>query len=138
MHTDQRALRQIALVGDAAWCGGRYCDRGASLAIGGAELLGDALDIFTDTAEALFWWENQMRPVVRQVRRGPRTGGGRVELPEHEKRELKAIEEHLSEEDPEFAARLIRKPPRYLRLSRRASSSSCCCSPARCRDHHLA
>ncbi len=43
-----------------------------------------------------------------------------MELPEDEKRELKAIEEHLAEEDPAFAARLTRKPPPHLRLSRRA------------------
>lgn len=63
------ALRQIVLVGDAAWCMGSNCDQGVSLAIGAAELLGDALDIFTDTGEALAWWEEQMRPVVRHVRR---------------------------------------------------------------------
>jgi hypothetical protein len=43
-----------------------------------------------------------------------------VELPEDEKRELKAIEDHLAEEDPAFAARLTRNPPPHLRLSRRA------------------
>jgi len=43
-----------------------------------------------------------------------------VELPEHEKRELRAIEEHLAEEDPAFAARLTRKPPPHYRLPRRA------------------
>lgn len=66
---DRWVSKQIALVGDAAWCAGRPCGQDASLAIGGAELLGDALDIFTDTAEALVWWEQQMRPVVRHVRR---------------------------------------------------------------------
>lgn len=69
VHAGRWVSRQIALVGDAAWCAGRPCDQGASLAIGGAELLGDALDIFTDVAEALVWWEEQMRPIVRHVRR---------------------------------------------------------------------
>lgn len=68
-YLKQWALRQIVLVGDAAWCVDRYCEDGASLAIAGAELLGDALDIFADTAEALAWWEEQIRPVVRHVRR---------------------------------------------------------------------
>lgn len=65
-HVDRWALRQIALIGAAAWCAARLWDHDVSLAIGGAELLGDALDIFTDTAEALVWWENQMRPVVHR------------------------------------------------------------------------
>jgi hypothetical protein len=45
----------------AAWCLGPLADRGASLAIGGAELLGDALDIFPDADEALRWWERSLR-----------------------------------------------------------------------------
>ncbi len=68
VYVDRWASRQIALIGDAAWSLGRRCERGASLAIGGAELLGDALDIFTDTTEALVWWENQMRPILRHGR----------------------------------------------------------------------
>lgn len=68
VYADHWASRQIALIGDAAWSLGLHCEHGASLAIGGAELLGDALDIFTDTAEALVWWENQMRPILRHVR----------------------------------------------------------------------
>ncbi len=69
VHADRWGSRQIALVGDAAWGAGRPCGQGASLAIGAAELLGDALDIFTGTAQALAWWEERMRPVVRHVRR---------------------------------------------------------------------
>ncbi|MEV6715392.1 FAD-dependent oxidoreductase [Lentzea sp. NPDC051208] len=65
VHADRWVSGQIALVGDAAWCTGRPGGEGASLAIGGAELLGDALDIFPRTAEALVWWEEQMRPIVR-------------------------------------------------------------------------
>jgi hypothetical protein len=42
-----------------------------------------------------------------------------VELPEDEQRALKAIEEHLAEEDPALAARLTRKPPPHYRLPRR-------------------
>lgn len=61
------ALGQIVLVGDAAWCSDHFCEHGASLSIASAELLGDALDIFPRTAEALAWWEQQMRPVVRHA-----------------------------------------------------------------------
>jgi hypothetical protein len=57
------ALRQIALLGEAI-CAAQLHES-TSLAIGGAELLGDALDIFTDTAEALVWWEKHMRRTVR-------------------------------------------------------------------------
>jgi hypothetical protein len=42
-----------------------------------------------------------------------------MELPEDEKRALKAIEERLAEEDPAFAARLTRRPPPYRRLPSR-------------------
>lgn len=41
------------------------------------------------------------------------------EQPQPEKRELKAIEEHLAEEDPAFAVRLTRKPPPHYRVPRR-------------------
>ncbi|MDX8052334.1 FAD-dependent oxidoreductase [Lentzea sp. BCCO 10_0798] len=78
VHADRWASGQIALVGDAAWCTGRPCGEGASLAIGGAELLGDALDIFPGTAGALAWWEEQMRPIVRHQKRHS-AGGTRDE-----------------------------------------------------------
>lgn len=68
-HLKQWASRQVVLVGDGAWCSDHFCEQGASLSIAGAELLGDALDIFTGTAEALAWWEGQFRPVVRHARR---------------------------------------------------------------------
>lgn len=42
-----------------------------------------------------------------------------MELPEDEKRALKAIEERLAEEDPAFAARLTRRPPPHYRLPSR-------------------
>jgi len=75
IHVDRWASRQIALVGDAAWCAERHHADNASLAISGAELLGDALDIFTDTAEALMWWEKQMRRTVRRQNAAGRARG---------------------------------------------------------------
>jgi 2-polyprenyl-6-methoxyphenol hydroxylase-like FAD-dependent oxidoreductase len=65
-HVDRWAHHQIALLGDAAWCANQLWDKDVSLSIGAAELLGDALDIFTETAEALVWWEDQMRRLVRR------------------------------------------------------------------------
>ncbi|WP_170166474.1 hypothetical protein [Lentzea atacamensis] len=44
--------RRIALIGDAAWYLGPHADRGLSLAIGDAELLGDALDMLPGADEA--------------------------------------------------------------------------------------
>jgi glycine/D-amino acid oxidase-like deaminating enzyme len=37
-------------------------DLGTSLALVAAEMLGDALDIFCDTDEALHWWDENLRP----------------------------------------------------------------------------
>ena len=37
-------------------------DFDASLALVAAEMLGDALDIFPDTNEALRWWEENLQP----------------------------------------------------------------------------
>ncbi|WP_143116403.1 FAD-dependent oxidoreductase [Lentzea xinjiangensis] len=69
--------RQLALLGDSAWHLGPHAGRGISLSIGGAELLGDALDIFPDGAEALSWWERTVRPYVRRARIRPRGLGDR-------------------------------------------------------------
>jgi 2-polyprenyl-6-methoxyphenol hydroxylase-like FAD-dependent oxidoreductase len=66
-RTARWAHRRIALIGDAAWYLGPHADRGLSLAMGGAELLGDALDIFPGADEALSWWERTLRPYVRRA-----------------------------------------------------------------------
>ena len=66
-RTDRWAHQRIALIGDAAWNLGPHAERGISLAIAGAELLGDALDIFPDGDEALCWWERTLRPYVRRA-----------------------------------------------------------------------
>ncbi|PWK83612.1 2-polyprenyl-6-methoxyphenol hydroxylase-like FAD-dependent oxidoreductase [Lentzea atacamensis] len=63
-RADRWVHRQIALIGDAAWYLGPHADRGLSLAVGGAELLGGALDIFPGADEALSWWERTLRPYV--------------------------------------------------------------------------
>ena len=71
-HSDRWALRQIALLGEATCCA-EQLHESTALAIGGAELLGDALDIFTDTAEALAWWEKHLRRTVRRQSAGFRS-----------------------------------------------------------------
>jgi 2-polyprenyl-6-methoxyphenol hydroxylase-like FAD-dependent oxidoreductase len=56
---------RVVLLGDAAWCTGFYAGLGASLAVGGAELLGDLLERHPgNIAEALRDWESQFRPLV--------------------------------------------------------------------------
>lgn len=72
------------LVVDADWGVGDH-----SLAVSGAELLGDAFDIHTDTAEAWRWWHRTMRSYARRRpggfvtrRRGYRAvGAGLVRSP---------------------------------------------------------
>jgi 2-polyprenyl-6-methoxyphenol hydroxylase-like FAD-dependent oxidoreductase len=56
---------RVVLVGDAAWCLSLVAGYGASLAVAGAEQLGDALDA-ADVDEALASWEQQIRPVVEK------------------------------------------------------------------------
>lgn len=58
----------VARVGNAAWCPGPHSCQEISLALGAAELLGDALDIHNDTTEALTWWERTLVPFVRRAR----------------------------------------------------------------------
>ncbi|GAA3645579.1 FAD-dependent monooxygenase [Lentzea roselyniae] len=66
-RTDRWVHRRIVLIGDAAWYLGPHAERCVSLALGGAELLGDALDIFPDADQALSWWERTLRPYVRRA-----------------------------------------------------------------------
>jgi 2-polyprenyl-6-methoxyphenol hydroxylase-like FAD-dependent oxidoreductase len=67
VRSERWVHRRIVLIGDAAWYLGPHSDRGVSLAFGGAELLGDALDIFSQADEALSWWERTLRPYVRRA-----------------------------------------------------------------------
>ncbi|MFC3897087.1 FAD-dependent oxidoreductase [Lentzea rhizosphaerae] len=76
-RTNRWVHRRIALIGDAAWYLGPHTERGVSLALGGAELLGDALDIFPDSDQALSWWERTLRPYVRRAQTRARELGDR-------------------------------------------------------------
>ncbi|MGW4798757.1 FAD-dependent monooxygenase [Nonomuraea sp. NPDC004297] len=61
---------RVALVGDAAWCLTLYSGMGATAAMSGAALLGDALDRHEDDVErALHAWEQGLRPFIRKHRR---------------------------------------------------------------------
>ncbi|MFD9737235.1 FAD-dependent monooxygenase [Umezawaea sp. NPDC059074] len=56
---------RIVLLGDSAWCVSLFAASGASLALGGAKLLGDLLDEHPgDVPAALAAWEERFRPVV--------------------------------------------------------------------------
>jgi 2-polyprenyl-6-methoxyphenol hydroxylase-like FAD-dependent oxidoreductase len=51
------------LLGDAAWCVTLFAGYGSSLAVGGADLLGAALERHgDDIAAALTEWEAELRP----------------------------------------------------------------------------
>jgi 2-polyprenyl-6-methoxyphenol hydroxylase-like FAD-dependent oxidoreductase len=63
---------RVVLAGDSAWCVSLFAGYGASLAVGGADLLGTLLDENPDLPTALRRWEARLRPEVakkqRQVR----------------------------------------------------------------------
>ncbi|WP_145772515.1 FAD-dependent monooxygenase [Micromonospora olivasterospora] len=56
---------RVVLLGDSAWCVSLFAGSGSSLAVGGAELLGDVLDRHHgDPSGALAAWEAEFRPLV--------------------------------------------------------------------------
>ncbi|MFD0480501.1 FAD-dependent monooxygenase [Nonomuraea thailandensis] len=62
---DRWSIGRVVLVGDAAWCVTLFGGYGASLAVGGADLLASALDHpATDISTALRAWESRLRPTV--------------------------------------------------------------------------
>lgn len=61
---------RVVLLGDAAWCVTLFAGFGSSLAVGGAELLGAALERHDDdVAAALTDWESELRPLVESKQR---------------------------------------------------------------------
>ncbi|TQM13876.1 FAD-dependent monooxygenase [Pseudonocardia kunmingensis] len=68
---------RVVLLGDAAWCVTLFAGYGSSLAVGGAELLGSALQRHPDDAPAaLAAWEAQLRPEAeRKQKLGRRVKG---------------------------------------------------------------
>ncbi|GAB3460655.1 FAD-dependent monooxygenase [Streptomonospora sediminis] len=65
---------RVVLLGDSAWCVSLYAGYGASLALGGAALLGEVLDARPgNVPAALRRWEELLRPVAeRRSRHGRR------------------------------------------------------------------
>ena len=69
---------RVVLVGDSAWCPTLYSGMGATLGLGGANLLGKALQKHSDNIEyALNEWENILRPKVKQFQKQGATTGRR-------------------------------------------------------------
>jgi 2-polyprenyl-6-methoxyphenol hydroxylase-like FAD-dependent oxidoreductase len=67
---------RVVLLGDAAWCVTLFAGYGSSLAVGGADLLGTALEQQPDIATALARWEARLRPeVLRKQKLGRRVKG---------------------------------------------------------------
>lgn len=70
IRMDRWSTGRVVLLGDAAWCVSLFAGYGSSLAVGGAELLGDALDATpADIPAALAAWERRLRPTVLQKQR---------------------------------------------------------------------
>ncbi|MCH4457804.1 FAD-dependent monooxygenase [Staphylococcus haemolyticus] len=69
---------RVVLVGDSAWCPTLYSGMGATLGLGGANLLGKVLQKYPDNIEyALNEWENILRPKVKQFQKQGATTGRR-------------------------------------------------------------
>jgi 2-polyprenyl-6-methoxyphenol hydroxylase-like FAD-dependent oxidoreductase len=63
MVVDRWSSGRVVLLGDAAWCVTLFAGYGSSLAVGGADLLGAALERHgDDIAAALTEWEAELRP----------------------------------------------------------------------------
>ncbi|MGA8112062.1 MAG: FAD-dependent monooxygenase [Actinocatenispora sp.] len=64
---------RVAVLGDAAWCVTLFAGYGSSLAVGGANRLGDMLAQLPDVPTALRAWDVELRPhVLRKQRAGRR------------------------------------------------------------------
>jgi 2-polyprenyl-6-methoxyphenol hydroxylase-like FAD-dependent oxidoreductase len=63
---DRWSNGRVVLLGDAAWCVTLFAGYGSSLAVGGADLLGTALEDQSDVTTALARWEADLRPEVRR------------------------------------------------------------------------
>ncbi|NIJ10387.1 2-polyprenyl-6-methoxyphenol hydroxylase-like FAD-dependent oxidoreductase [Saccharomonospora amisosensis] len=68
---------RVVLLGDAAWCVTLFAGFGSSLAVAGADLLGDELERYgTDVRGALSSWEARLRPEAeRKQKLGRRVKG---------------------------------------------------------------
>lgn len=62
MVVDRWSRGRVVLLGDAAWCVTLFAGFGSSLAVGGADALGAALERHADVPTALQAWEAEIRP----------------------------------------------------------------------------
>ncbi|MGV9534783.1 FAD-dependent monooxygenase [Streptosporangium sandarakinum] len=70
MVVDRWSHGRVVLLGDAAWCVTLFAGHGSSLAVGGADLLGAALERHPgDVAAALAEWEARLRPEAEKKQR---------------------------------------------------------------------
>ncbi|MFB9706493.1 FAD-dependent monooxygenase [Streptosporangium sandarakinum] len=70
MVVDRWSHGRVVLLGDAAWCVTLFAGYGSSLAVGGADLLGAALERHPgDVAAALAEWEARLRPEAEKKQR---------------------------------------------------------------------
>jgi 2-polyprenyl-6-methoxyphenol hydroxylase-like FAD-dependent oxidoreductase len=77
---------RVVLVGDSAWCPTLYSGMGATLGLGGANLLGKALQKYPNNIDyALNKWENILRPKVEQFQKQGATTGRRNFVSENQK-----------------------------------------------------
>jgi 2-polyprenyl-6-methoxyphenol hydroxylase-like FAD-dependent oxidoreductase len=73
IEMDTWSKGSVVLVGDSAWCTGFYAGYGASLAVGGAALLGDMLERHPgDLTAALREWEREYRPIALGIQKQAR------------------------------------------------------------------
>lgn len=76
IRMDRWSDGRVVLLGDAAWCVSLFAGYGSSLAVGGAELLGDILDEEAEIPSALHRWEQRLRPTAeRRSRQGRHARG---------------------------------------------------------------
>ncbi|WP_017593748.1 FAD-dependent monooxygenase [Nocardiopsis potens] len=79
---DRWSRGRVVLLGDAAWCVSLFAGHGATLALSGADRLGDALDEHGgDVPAALAAWEARLRPEVRGRQASARKGMTRFAPP---------------------------------------------------------
>src|SRR5206468_5881805 len=82
IRMDRWSSGRVVLLGDAAWCVSLFAGYGSSLAVGGADLLGDALDATPeDIPAALASWARRLRPTVTHKQRQGRRARALVVTP---------------------------------------------------------
>jgi 2-polyprenyl-6-methoxyphenol hydroxylase-like FAD-dependent oxidoreductase len=82
IRMDRWSAGRVVLLGDAAWCVSLFAGYGSSLAVGGADLLGDALDTTPEGIPAsLVAWERRLRPTVEHKQRQGRRARALFDTP---------------------------------------------------------